>query len=66
MGAMRKLQTWFPAAYRRGQTTVEYILVTAALTVTFFVIYKILQGFLARQFKMGGIIILRMYTQPYN
>ena|GEM_PF-719096 len=50
---------------RKAQTTVEYLLVTAALTIAFFMVYRILQYFLSRQFRAGGIIILKMYTQPW-
>ncbi|MBI4801217.1 MAG: hypothetical protein HY796_01720 [Elusimicrobia bacterium] len=50
---------------RKAQTTVEYILVTAALTVAFFAVYRILQYFLSRQFRASGIIILRMYMQDW-
>lgn len=52
--------------WRKAQTTVEYLLVMAALTVAFFMVYRVLQYSLARQFKGGGVIILRMYKQPYN
>ena len=48
---------------RRGQTAVEYLLVTVVLTVTFSMVYRVLQSYLARQFTQGGIIILRMYKE---
>lgn len=51
---------------RKAQTTIEYMLVTMCLTIVFFVIYRVVQALLTRQFRMGGIIILKMYTQPYN
>lgn len=55
-----------PRTLRRAQTTVEYLLVMAALTVAFFMVYKVLQYSLTRQFKTGGVIVLRMYSQPYT
>jgi hypothetical protein len=51
------------AVCRRGQTAVEYMLVTVALTVTFAVVYRVLQWYLSRQFRAGGTIILRMYKE---
>ena len=55
-----------PAALRRlrrGQTAVEYLLVTVVLTVTFALVYRVLQSYLSRQFMQGGIVILRMYKE---
>ena len=48
---------------RRGQTAVEYLLVTVVLTVAFSMIYRVLQSYLTRQFTQGGVIILRMYKE---
>ena len=55
-----------PAALRRlrrGQTAVEYLLVTVVLTVAFSMMYRVLQSYLTRQFTQGGIIILQMYKE---
>lgn len=51
--------------WKKAQTTVEYLLVMAALTVAFFMVYRVLQYSLTRQFKTGGVMILKMYSQPY-
>jgi hypothetical protein len=51
------------AVWRRGQTAVEYLLVTVALTVAFATIYRVVQWYLVRQFRQGGVIILRMYHE---
>ena len=48
---------------RRGQTAIEYVLVMLALLVVFTMLYSSLQWYLAREFKAGGIIILRMYKE---
>ena len=58
----------WPTAYglrraRRGQTAVEYLLVTVSLTVAFAMVYRVLQVYLSRQFENGGVIILRMYSE---
>lgn len=65
MEAKGRGRKFLSAVRRRGQTTVEYLLVMAALTVAFFMVYRVLQYSLTRQFKTGGVIILRMYSQPY-
>ena len=52
-----------PSTLRRGQTAVEYLLVTVALTVAFAMVYRTLQWYLASQFTSGGVIILRMYQE---
>ncbi len=52
-----------PWRRRRGQTAVEYLLVTASLLFVFVFMYRFLNGFLAREFKAGGTIIVRMYTE---
>ncbi len=46
---------------RKGQTTIEYLLVTVSLLVVFVVMYKSLQYALANQFKRGGLVIIKMY-----
>ena len=56
---------WPRAGARRGQTTVEYVLVTVSLLVVFVTMYKALQYSLANLFKRGGLVILRMYTETY-
>jgi len=48
---------------KKGQTTIEYLLVTVSLLVIFVVMYKALAYALANQFKRGGIVIIRMYTE---
>jgi len=48
---------------RRGQTAVEYLLVTASLLFVFVMMYKALQYALANQFKRGGLVIIRMYKE---
>ncbi len=55
-----------PAAFKRlrkGQTAVEYLLVTVVLTVAFSMVYRVLQSYLTTQFTQGGVIILRMYKE---
>jgi len=52
-----------PAARRRGQTAVEYLLVTASLLFVFVMMYKALQYALSNQFKRGGLVIIRMYKE---
>jgi hypothetical protein len=51
---------------RRGQTAVEYLLVTLALTVAFSLFYGMLQGYLKQTFEAGGKIVLqtRKPTRP--
>lgn len=46
---------------RRGQTAVEYILVTTALLLAFVMIYRVMQWYLTNQFRDGGLIIMRKY-----
>ena len=48
---------------RRGQTTVEYLLVTVSLLTVFVMMYRSLQWYLSKQFTNGGVIILRMYKE---
>jgi len=52
-----------PNTLRRGQTAIEYLLVTVALTVAFASVYRVLQWYLASQFTTGGVVILRMYQE---
>ena len=47
---------------RRGQTAIEYLLVTVSLLFVFVTMYKALQYSLSNQFKRGGLVILRMYS----
>ena len=48
---------------RRGQTAIEYLLVTVSLLTVFIMLYRSLQWYLAKQFTSGGVIILRMYKE---
>jgi len=48
---------------RGGQTAIEYLLVTVSLLFVFVVMYKALQYSLANQFRRGGLVIVRMYTE---
>ncbi len=48
---------------RRGQTAIEYLLVTVSLLFVFVTMYKALQYSLSNQFKRGGMVILRMYKE---
>ena len=48
---------------KKGQTTIEYLLVSVSLLLVFVVMYKALAYALANQFKRGGIVIIRMYTE---
>ena len=48
---------------RRGQTAIEYLLVTVSLLFVFVVMYKALAYSLANQFKRGGIVIIKMYKE---
>ncbi len=50
-------------AGRKGQTAIEYLLVTVVMVLVFVMMYKALQYSLANQFKRGGIVILKMYTE---
>jgi hypothetical protein len=54
------------SAARRGQTAIEYLLVTISLLFVFVVMYKALQYSLTNQFQRGGLVIVRTYTEsPY-
>ena len=48
---------------RRGQTTIEYLLVTISLLFIFVMMYKALQYSLSNQFKRGGMVIIKMYKE---
>jgi hypothetical protein len=48
---------------RRGQTAIEYLLVTVSLLFVFVMMYKALQYALRNQFQRGGLVIVRMYTE---
>ncbi|HBB66149.1 MAG: hypothetical protein A2X28_04350 [Elusimicrobia bacterium GWA2_56_46] len=48
---------------RKGQTTIEYLLVTVSLLTVFVMMYRSLQWYLSKQFTNGGVIILRMYKE---
>ncbi|MDO8805347.1 MAG: hypothetical protein Q7R35_13070 [Elusimicrobiota bacterium] len=48
---------------RRGQTTIEYLLVTVSLLFVFVMMFKSLQFALANQFKRGGVVIITMYKE---
>jgi hypothetical protein len=62
----RFVPLFLPLLKRRGQTVVEYLLVTVALTIAFSTMYRVLQWYLTRQFSAGGVMILRMYKeQPW-
>lgn len=48
---------------RRGQTAIEYLLVTASLFFVFVTMYRALQYAVANQFKRGGQVILKVYIE---
>ncbi|MHB0996117.1 MAG: hypothetical protein ACYC2I_07095 [Elusimicrobiales bacterium] len=48
---------------RRGQTAIEYLLVTVSLLFIFVLMYRALSYALANQFKRGGIVIVKMYKE---
>ena len=48
---------------RRAQTTIEYSLIMLARLFVFTAMYRSLQWYLAKEFRTGGIIILRMYKE---
>ncbi|MEF3280256.1 MAG: hypothetical protein K6357_04750 [Elusimicrobiota bacterium] len=51
---------------RRGQTTVEYILITVVMVIAFVVMHKALQWAAAKRFEQDGVRILRMYKEDYS
>ncbi len=48
---------------RRGQTAIEYLLVTVSLLAVFVMLYQSLQWYLSSQFTRGGVMILQMYKE---
>lgn len=50
---------------RKGQTSVEYILITVVMVVVFVFLHKAMQWAVSQQFKQGGITILKMYKEDY-
>lgn len=48
---------------RRGQTTIEYLLVMVSLLFVFVIMYRALSYALANQFRRGGVVIMRMYKE---
>lgn len=48
---------------RKGQTAIEYLLVTVSLLFVFVLMHKALQYALANQFKRGGMVIIKMYKE---
>lgn len=48
---------------RKGQTAIEYLLVTVSLLFVFVMMFKALQYALANQFKRGGLVIIKMYKE---
>ena len=55
-----------PSTLRRGQTAIEYLLVTVSLLFVFVTLYRALQWYLSREFRAGGVIVVRMYKQTPN
>ena len=53
----------FARRARRGQTAIEYLLVTVVLLVVFATLYRTLQWYLSKEFQAGGIVVMRMYKQ---
>ena len=48
---------------RRGQTAIEYLLVTASLLFVFVMMYRALQFSVGNQFKRGGLVIMKVYVE---
>ena len=46
---------------KKGQTTVEYIMTTAALFVAFVLFYQLYSHIIPKQFENGAKIILSVY-----
>jgi len=46
---------------KKGQTTVEYIMTTAALFIAFVLFYQLYSHIIPRQFENGARIILSVY-----
>jgi len=50
-----------PSVLRRGQTAIEYLLVTVSMLFVFVLMYSVLQPALANYFKWGGMVIVTPY-----
>ena len=46
---------------KKGQTTVEYIITTAALFIAFVLFYQLYSNIIPKQFESGAKIILSVY-----
>ncbi len=46
---------------KKGQTTVEYIMTTAALFIAFVLFYQLYSHIIPKQFESGAKIILSVY-----
>lgn len=46
---------------KKGQTTVEYIMTTAALFIAFVLFYQLYSHIIPQQFESGAKIILSVY-----
>ncbi|MBI4655981.1 MAG: hypothetical protein HY746_04435 [Elusimicrobia bacterium] len=51
------------AKWRKGQTVVEYILITLAMVIIFVFMHRYAQIWLTTYFKAGGKFVIRMYTR---
>jgi hypothetical protein len=51
---------------RKGQTTVEYILITVVMVIVFVVMHKAMQWACAKEFEKGGLKILHMYKETFT
>ena len=62
---LRRFSTLNPLPYtlKKGQTAIEYSLIMLALLFVFSMMYRSLQWYLAKEFRVGGVIILRMYKE---
>ena len=48
---------------RKGQTAIEYLLVTVSLLFVFVMMYRALQYAISNQFKRGGMVIMTVYQE---
>ena len=48
---------------RKGQTAIEYLLVTVSLLFVFVMMYRALQYAISNQFKRGGLVIMKVYQE---
>jgi len=46
---------------KKGQTTVEYIMTTAALFIAFVLFYQLYSNIIPKQFENGAKVILSVY-----